>query len=133
MVKRLRHSDASNERPIRLNVGGRMFDVSMDTINSFQYLQARLSDNFQSSFDEAGHIFVDRCPELFEVLLQSIRSMTRPRQRYIVEWKRDLLTECKFSDMFASTCTAHEKHASLIMFYVHISAPMLSLSWYAVP
>ena len=95
MAKRLRCYRESNEKPIRLNVGGKIFDVSMETINSFQYLQARLGDNFQSSLDEAGHLFVDRCPQLFEVLLQSVRSLTRPRQRFILERKRDLLAECE--------------------------------------
>ena len=79
-----------------MNVGGKIFDISMETINSFQYLQARLGDNFQSPLDEAGQLFVDRCPQLFEVLLQSVRSLTRPRQRYILERKPDLLAECEF-------------------------------------
>jgi len=73
----------------------------METINSFQYLQARLCDNFQSPLDEAGQLFVDRCPQLFEVLLQSVRSLTRPRQRFILERKRDLLAECEFAGVFA--------------------------------
>ena len=95
MAKRLRCFGASIEEPIRLNVGGRIFDVGMETINSFQYLQARLGDNFQSPLNEAGQLFVDRCPELFEVLLQSVRSLTRPSQRHILERKPDLLAECK--------------------------------------
>ena len=95
MTKRMRCYGDSNEKPIRLNVGGKIFDISMETINSFQYLQARLGDNFQSPFDEAGQLFIDRCPQLFEVLLQSVRSLTRPRQRYILEHKRDLLAECE--------------------------------------
>jgi len=99
MAKRLRCYGKSNGKPIRLNVGGKIFDVSMETINSFQYLQARLGDNFQSSLDEAGHLFVDRCPQLFEVILQSVRSLTRPRQRYILERKRDLLAECEFGSV----------------------------------
>jgi hypothetical protein len=101
MAKRLRCYGASSEKPIRLNVGGKIFDVSMETINYFQYLQARLCDNFQSPLDEAGQLFVDRCPQLFEVLLQSVRSLTRPRQRYILERKPDLLAECEFAGVFA--------------------------------
>ena len=100
MAKRLRCFGASIEKPIRLDVGGRIFDVGMETINSFQYLQARLGDNFQSPLNEAGELFVDRCPELFEVLLQSVRSLTRPSQRHILERKPDLLAECEFADVF---------------------------------
>jgi len=100
MAKRLR----CYEKPIRLNIGGKIFDVSMDTINSFQYLQARLGDNFQSPLDNDGQLFVDRCPQLFEVLLQSVRSLTRPRQRYILERKRDLLAECEFGRVRMNPC-----------------------------
>ena len=97
MAKRLRSNGASIENPVRLNVGGKKFDVSMDTINAFQYLQARLGENFRPPVDAAtGELFVDRCPELFDVLLQSVRTLTRPRQSYIMERKRDLLAECDF-------------------------------------
>ena len=96
MTKRMHGDVAPCERPIRLNVGGRNFDVSMETINSFQYLQARLGKNFRSSVDVTGELFVDRCPELFQVLLQSVRSLTRPSQRYILEHRRELLIECEF-------------------------------------
>ena len=96
MAKRLRVDAAPIASPIRLNVGGKVFDVTMETINAFQYLQARLGQNFRPSVDATGELFVDRCPELFEVLLQSVRSLTRPRQSYIVERKRDLLAECDF-------------------------------------
>ena len=96
MAKRLRVDAVPIASAIRLNVGGKVFDVTMETINSFQYLQARLGQNFRPSVDAAGELFVDRCPELFEVLLQSVRSLTRPRQSYIMERKRDLLAECDF-------------------------------------
>ena len=76
MVKRMRIDAAPVDSPIRLNVGGKVFDVSMETINAFQYLQARLGQNFKPSVDATGELFVDRCPELFEVLLQSVRSLT---------------------------------------------------------
>ena len=96
MSKRLRCVDGVGVAPVRLNVGGKIFDVSMETISSFQYIQGRLSNNFQSSLDEIGQLYIDRCPELFAVLLQSVRSLTRPRQQYVRERKRDLLSECQF-------------------------------------
>ena len=108
MAKRMRCYSVSNEKPIRLNVGGKIFDVGMEVINSFQYLQARLGDNYQSPFYEAGQLFVDRCPELFEVLLQSVRTLTRPRQSYILDHKRDLLAECEFTNAFTMIHTIHQ-------------------------
>ena len=96
MVKRLRCDAVPIENPIRLNVGGRIFDVSRETINAFPYLQACLSENFRRTVDATGELFVDLCPELFEVLLQSVRSLTRPRQSYIMARKLDLLAECDF-------------------------------------
>ena len=104
MAKRFCCNGDLHEKPIRLNVGGKIFDVSMETIKSFQYLQSRLGDNFQSPLDETGQLFVDRCPQLFEVLLQSVRSLTRPRQRYIVERKADLLAECEFWHVCKNLC-----------------------------
>ena len=96
MAKRLRCDAVPIENPIRLNVGGRIFDVSRETINAFPYLQACLSENFRRTVDATGELFVDCCPELFEVLLQSVRSLTRPRQSYIMARKLDLLAECDF-------------------------------------
>ena len=110
MAKRLRSNAVSIEMPVRLNVGGRIFDVNMETINAFQYLQARLSENFRSPVGETCELFVDRCPELFQVLLQSVRSLTRPRQSYILEHKRDLLAECDFygvSDWLPQSILGH--------------------------
>ena len=95
-MKRLRSHGASIESPIRLNVGGKIFDVGPETINAFQYLQVRLGENFRSSVDATGTLFVNRCPELFEVLLQSVRTMTRPRHSYVLQRKGDLLAECDF-------------------------------------
>ena len=119
MAKRMRCYAVSNEKPIRLNVGGKIFDVGMEVINSFQYLQARLGDNFQSPLYKAGPLFVDRCPELFEVLLQSVRSLTRPSQRYILDHKRDLLAECEFSNAFSMIHTIHQNSCQTNSLYDH--------------
>ena len=107
MAKRLRCYIGSDEKPIRLNVGGRIFDVSLETANSFQYLKARLGDHFHSPGDELGQVFVDRCPQLFQVILQSVRTLTRPRQEYILGRKCDLLAECEFAKSFTATHTVH--------------------------
>ena len=105
MAKRLRCYFGCDTKPIRLNVGGRIFDISLETANSFQYLQARLGDNFHSPLDELGEVFVDRCPQLFQVILQSVRTLTRPRQHHILERKCELLAECEFARSRVATRT----------------------------
>ena len=96
MSKRMRKTTIADNACITLNIGGRSFKVCMKTLESFHYFQSRLGKHFRSSLDDAGELFVDRCPVLFEVLLQSVRSLTRPRQLLVSERKRDLLAECDF-------------------------------------
>lgn len=81
---------------MRLNVGGRKFLVGLQTLNAFGYLRARLNEGFTLETDEKGHLFVDRDPALFEILLQSVRAASRPPQRAIDARKQDLLEECAF-------------------------------------
>ena len=52
MTKRAHSNAVSIEMPVRLNVGGRIFDVNVETINAFQYLQARLSENLAAAADD---------------------------------------------------------------------------------
>ena len=70
--------------------------MSLQTANSFGYIRAYLNKNFTSMLDEQGYIFIDRDPSIFKVLLQSIRSYSRPLQRFINENKQHLLCECDF-------------------------------------
>ena len=77
---------------VRLNVGGKRFDVSLQTANAFGYLRGMLAWGTQEQ-DEGG-IFVDRDPALFEILLQCVRTFARPPQREIDNRKDELLSEC---------------------------------------
>ncbi len=79
---------------VRLNVGGRRFDVSLQTANAFGYLRGMLAWGTQEQ-DEGG-IFVDRDPALFEILLRCVRTFMRPPQREICNRKDELLSECAF-------------------------------------
>ena len=81
---------------VKVNVGGERFDLSLQTANSFGYIRACLNDAFINEVDEQGYIFIDRDPSIFKILLQSIRSHSRPLQRFINENKQDLLCECDF-------------------------------------
>ena len=97
MSKRLRTDDGDSRTAsdmVRLNVCGKRFDVSLQTANAFGYLRGMLAWGTQEQ-DEGG-IFVDRDPALFEILLQCVRTFTRPPQREIDNRKDELLSECAF-------------------------------------
>ncbi len=79
---------------VRLNVGGKRFDVSLPTANAFGYLRGILAWGAREPDDDG--IFVDRDPALFEILLQCVRTFTRPPQREIDNRKDELLSECAF-------------------------------------
>ena len=91
MAKRLRTDDV-----IKVNIGGERFDIALQTANSFGYIRACLNDNFNREVDEHGYMFIDRDPSLFKILLQSIRTYSRPLQTSINENKQCLLSECDF-------------------------------------
>ncbi len=77
---------------VRLNVGGKRFDVSLQTANAFGYLRGILAWGAREPDDDG--IFVDRDPALFEILLQCVRTFTRPPRREIDTRKAELLSEC---------------------------------------
>ena len=58
---------------VSLNVGGKHFDSSPDTLIQAQYFEPYLRGRLQHSADPRGRLFVDRDPELFAVLLQFLR------------------------------------------------------------
>ena len=63
---------------IRLNVGGRAFDTTRETLVGCEFFRPILEGNIGSALDVNGRIFVDPSPELFTVLLQFLRSCQRP-------------------------------------------------------
>lgn len=78
---------------VKLNVGGKRFDISQETLVAFGYLHARIVNEQTEADDE---IFVDRDPLYFQILLQAIRNFSRPSQKDIVAHKQHLLAECAF-------------------------------------
>ena len=92
MPKRLRTDDGDSRTAsdtVRLNVGGKRFDVSLQTANAFGYLRGMLAWGTREPDDDV--IFVVRDPALFEILLLCVRTSTRPPQREIDNKKRRAL------------------------------------------
>ena len=79
---------------IRLNVGGRAFDTTRETLVGCEFFRPILEGNIGSAVDVNGRVFVDRSPELFTVLLQFLRSCQRPALELVD--KHALLNECNF-------------------------------------
>ena len=96
MALKRRRAEGDKDEPVKLNVGGKRFDVSLQTLNAFGYLRARLDGGFALETDECGCVFVDRDPALFEILLQSVRTLSRPPQHEVDARKQSLLAECAF-------------------------------------
>jgi hypothetical protein len=89
-------------RPIvRLNVGGKLFDTTPDTLSACPFfIQFLLGTEIGHSFDKDGRLFVDRNGDLFSHILQYLRSRRRPPKHVLDEHKSALLTECAFYCMY---------------------------------
>ncbi len=85
---------------VRLNVGGRCFDTSRETLSSCPLFEHCLAERgCQLAEDEDGRIFLDRDGDLFRILLQAIRTGARPPQATVAEMREPLLAECDFFQM----------------------------------
>ena len=66
---------------VRLNVGGRFFDTTRETLSSCPFFEHCLAERgCQMAEDDDGRIFLDRDGDLFRILLQAIRTGARPPQ-----------------------------------------------------
>ena len=83
-MKRARNGAASIAK---LNVGGKIHHVNMDTLAGLRFFEPMLEGRFSWSTDEAGHVFIDRDGEIFSIILQAHRTMQRPDQQ--VEGRTD--------------------------------------------
>lgn len=61
---------------VKLNVGGRKFDTTEITLFSkgHNFLTSLLSSPLPSMRDDAGRLFIDRNGNMFEILLEYLRS-----------------------------------------------------------
>lgn len=73
LKKKLFESEKENKY-IRINVGGKIFETTENTLKeSSDYFNALLSNNWKTLKDTNGYLFVDRSPELFSNILKIIR------------------------------------------------------------
>ena len=85
---------------VRLNVGGRCFDTTRETLSSCPFFEHCLAERgCQMAEDEDGRIFLDRDGDLFRILLQAIRTGARPPQATVAEMREPLLAECDYFQM----------------------------------
>ena len=63
---------------VKLNVGGRAFHTTKDTLSLCSYFQPVLDGRLPHGKDDHGRLFIDRSPELFAILLQFLRTCQRP-------------------------------------------------------
>ena len=87
---------ASRAATIRLNVGGRCFDASPETLSSATFFEPIITGRIGHAVDENNRVFIDRSGELFAVVLQFLRCCCRPSERVLQANREELLLECDF-------------------------------------
>ena len=81
---------------VRLNVGGKHFDTTCETLRPAAFFAPWLEGRFAMSCDEGGRFFIDRDGYLFAIILSFLRNSQRPAQATINAYKKELLMECEF-------------------------------------
>lgn len=67
-------TNLANQRYVKLNIGGRLFSTSLDTLTKQDnMLRAMFSGRLDVSTDSDGYILIDRCGRHFEFLLNFLR------------------------------------------------------------
>jgi len=89
---------------VRLNVGGRCFDVSPESLSGAAFFEPLLAGRMSFAVDENARVFIDRSGKLFELVLQFLRNRCRPPQRVLDTYGEELLIE---SDFFGIDCLSH--------------------------
>ena len=98
MGKRARAMSKSARKAavVKLNVGGRSFDTTEQTLSSAEYFRSLLSSRFAKAVDHKGRIFVDRCGDMFAIILNCLRNNSRPTPQVVSSKGRELCIECAF-------------------------------------
>ena len=81
---------------VRLNVGGKHFDTTRETLHPAAFFTPWLEGRFEMACDEGGRVFIDRDWHLFEIILSFLRNSQRLAQTTIDVHKKALLAECEF-------------------------------------
>ena len=74
MKKRKLSAAPRNASIVQLNVGGKAFHTTADTLSLCGYFKPVLDGRLQHGKDDHGRMFIDRSPELFAILLQFLRT-----------------------------------------------------------
>jgi hypothetical protein len=91
-----------NQRYVKLNIGGRLFSTSIDTLTKQDnMLRAMFSGRIDVSTDSDGYIVIDRCGRHFEFILNYLRDEDVQGVAYYLDDRSDvdlydLLKEAKF-------------------------------------
>ena len=59
---------------MKLNVGGKLFMTTKDTLRRGSFFDSILNGNFDNRVDEKGYILIDRDPDAFEIILRFLRT-----------------------------------------------------------
>lgn len=95
-------STHASQRYVKLNVGGRLFSTSLDTLTKQDnMLRAMFSGRLDVSTDADGYILIDRCGRHFEFLLNYLRDDDPTYVQIVLQDKSELelfeiLKEAKF-------------------------------------
>ena len=82
---------------VRLNVGGRIFDTTAQTLAMSSYFEPFLQGRMDYGRDDNDRLFIDRDGKLFAYLLNFMRTAKLHLPQKIVEERRaELLGECDF-------------------------------------
>lgn len=93
---RLHDPHARQSSIVKLNVGGKRFDVSRGTLLKIPWFEPIVSGRFASTVDENDNFFIDRSPILFGIILQAIRTGSRPGPTAIQQHAHDLVAESEY-------------------------------------
>jgi hypothetical protein len=77
--KKLEKVSSQAKSKIKLNVGGKIFTTSLNTLTMEKntYFSSMFSENFNTQPDEDGEYFIDRNPEHFHLILDYLRNPTK--------------------------------------------------------
>ena len=79
-----------------LNVGGKRFDVAADTLERIPFFEPIVSGRFAGDLDEKGQHFIDRSPEIFAIILQCVRTNSRPSRAAFDYYRTELQADAEF-------------------------------------
>lgn len=79
-------------------MGGTIFVTTRDTLSKIEYFRMMFDNKIRALLDQNGNIFLDRNPDLFNIILNSVRSRNFDSILDMSDRKRlyELQNEAKF-------------------------------------